>query len=389
MVRSEDPHAVEGRRRALGRGQASPDHLVLPQLERDERQAARSASPSATPAQPPRSRPRASPSGPATGRPRGTHRSEREQAIPGEREEADHRRRRMGRRAQPCRPPIAAPPPPRSGAASSRVLRERRRRHVGRSPPSRAGRGCLGAQRPLSCAASPRRRPPNGRLRSQSRCRPQSRPCPRAPAFTHGARRLHAAASSAARRKGKAACAAASRHPPAGSPAPGRPVRPLAGRRARLEQAAVSLRPRRPALGSGPAGAAWLSPGPAGGGGVEGSSALGQAGRGSQQCRGPACCRYRSEEARLCVTPSPAGPARVAAEDVAGRPQAEAASAAFPAGQRPGVEGLSGEPLSPVVPWETGAAGYRGVAPVDRPPPPFDGIHFVAAGPERGRSCAP
>lgn len=281
------------------------------------------------------------------------------------------------------------PPPPRSGAASSRVLRERRRRHVGRSPPSRAGRGCLGAQRPLSCAASPRRRPPNGRLRSQSRCRPQSRPCPRAPAFTHGARRLHAAASSAARRKGKAACAAASRHPPAGSPAPGRPVRPLAGRRARLEQAAVSLRPRRPALGSGPAGAAWLSPGPAGGGGVEGSSALGQAGRGSQQCRGPACCRYRSEEARLCVTPSPAGPARVAAEDVAGRPQAEAASAAFPAGQRPGVEGLSGEPLSPVVPWETGAAGYRGVAPVDRPPPPFDGIHFVAAGPERGRSCAP
>lgn len=115
MVRSEDPHAVEGRRRALGRGQASPDHLVLPQLERDERQAARSASPSATPAQPPRSRPRASPSGPATGRPRGTHRSEREQAIPGEREEADHRRRRMGRRAQPCRPPIAAPPPP--GAA--------------------------------------------------------------------------------------------------------------------------------------------------------------------------------------------------------------------------------------------------------------------------------
>lgn len=89
------------------------------------------------------------------------------------------------------------------------------------------------------------------------------------------------------------------------------------------------------------------------------------------------------------MTPSPAGPARVAAEDVAGRPQAEAASAAFPAGQRPGVEGLSGEPLSPVVPWETGAAGYRGVAPVDRPPPPFDGIHFVAAGPERGRSCAP
>lgn len=38
MVRSEDPHAVQRRGRAFRRGQAAPDHLVLPQLEGHEKQ---------------------------------------------------------------------------------------------------------------------------------------------------------------------------------------------------------------------------------------------------------------------------------------------------------------------------------------------------------------
>lgn len=44
MVRSEDPHAVQRRGRAFRRGQAAPDHLVLPQLEGHEKQAARRVS---------------------------------------------------------------------------------------------------------------------------------------------------------------------------------------------------------------------------------------------------------------------------------------------------------------------------------------------------------
>lgn len=44
MVRSEDAHAVQRRGRAFRRGQAAPDHLVLPQLEEHENQADRRVS---------------------------------------------------------------------------------------------------------------------------------------------------------------------------------------------------------------------------------------------------------------------------------------------------------------------------------------------------------
>lgn len=235
MIRSKDPHAIERRGPALRRGQASTDYLVLPELEGKETQAAPGVSAAEPPPHPPDApSPWSEPVEGAAGR-------------------AGKPKGRGKPRAQGCAARRSRPPH-RGGAASSRVLRERRRRrHVGRSPPSRAMQGRFGAQRPLSSAASPHRRPPDGHV-DPSGPGPGPSRAPRAPAVTHGARRLHGAASSAARRKGKAACAAASRHPPAGSPAPGCPLRPLAGGRARLEKAAVSFLPRRPELGSGPRG---------------------------------------------------------------------------------------------------------------------------------------
>lgn len=177
MVRGEDPHAVQRRGRAFRRGQASPDHLVLPQLEAEERQTARSVSTPAPPAQPPRNHPRPSLISPRHG-PTPWKAQRWEQANPGEGEEKET----TSAERSPRRPSCAARrsrPPPRGGAASSRVLQERRRRHVGRLPPSRPRQGRLGARGPLSSAASPRRRPPNGRSGLGRKL--QSRPCVPAP----------------------------------------------------------------------------------------------------------------------------------------------------------------------------------------------------------------
>lgn len=117
-----------------------------------------------------------------------------------------------------------------------------------------------------------------------------------------------------------------------------------------------------------------------------GSPAVRRDGPGSS--RSPA---YRSQECRGPLstspwpgTPLPAGRARVAAEDVAGRTQAEAAGAAPPWGGSRACRAAGGTFLTC---GPAGERGYREAVPVD-PHTRSDGI-LVTAGPEDPHSCAP
>lgn len=306
--------------------------------------------------------------------------------------ERDHQRRGIAPPAQVCRPPITAPAQGRRGLLT---------RFAGAAPPPCWSLASLKAQAgPLerAVAALQRRKPAPPPSQRPLRPRPQASVppvYPRTPVSTHGARRLHGAASSAARRKGKAACTAASRHPPAGSPAPGRPLRPLARRRALLEEAAVSLRSRRPALGSGPAGAACPAGpglGPTGGGSSAGPA---QRSRGpSPHHRGRGSAWSRSEEPRPCVTPGPAGSAGCCrggrGREAPGGGSPYCAPLEPTAG--PGRGGAGGTFLTR---GRAGLLRYREAAAVDPPSPPPRSVRWdpllhglsPALGRRRGVGC--
>lgn len=167
MVRSEDPHAVQRRGRAFRRGQAAPDHLVLPQLERHEHRRPAVSECAAEPRpRPPRDKPAA---------PRRNNATRGAQTRGGQ-SPSQHRAGRSPRGAAADLGPHRAgapPPPPCWPLAASRARRRR-----------------SGTHGPLWSATTRHHRPPYGRLgRTAGPGRARG-----APGRTHGARRLHGAA---------------------------------------------------------------------------------------------------------------------------------------------------------------------------------------------------
>lgn len=233
MVRSEDPHAVQRRGRAFRRGQTAPDHLVLPQLERHKSQAAPGVSG-------PRSHRRARPAPNLRLLKRTTRREELNPEV----ERAPCARRVDLPADIPAVPladlgprPAGAATPPCWALAASRAMKRR-----------------SGPNGPLPSAATRHHNPPNGGLGRTAGPGCASR----APARTHGARRLHGAPPP--RPAGKRETAACSDL--TSPPGPGGPRGDwLRAARDWSTQLSVSARPAFPAGGArGPAQAAPVLP---------------------------------------------------------------------------------------------------------------------------------
>lgn len=185
MVRSEDPHAVQRRSRAFRRGQAAPDHLVLPQLEGHEQADGRLSEP--------RSQRRAEPAAPRSNNTTRAAQSRRGESP----------LRRVGQTPRGAARKSGSAP---GGSGTAAILAARRL--TGQTAPLGHARATLERYNP---PPPPSRRPP------WPHSRPQLRPpglgpflqCP-----TPSWRSSTAACRKGKERKGTAACAAASRHHP-------------------------------------------------------------------------------------------------------------------------------------------------------------------------------
>lgn len=208
MVRSEDPHAVQRRSRAFRRGQAPPDHLVLPQLEGHKKQATRRTSDteSANTAEP---------------APRRTRAPQRNNATRGAQSRSRERPWRRAGRSRRRSPRGAArrsgPTPGGSGAAAMLATRGL----TGQAAPFKHARATLEHYNPP---------PPSPRQPPRPHSRPQPRPSGPGPYSRCPTPSWRSSAAARRKRKGRPRAP----QPDVSHPAPPRrPARRLAAIRAR------------------------------------------------------------------------------------------------------------------------------------------------------------
>lgn len=364
MVRSKDPHAIERRGPALRRGQASTDHLVLPELEEDERQAARSVSAAELPPLPP------DPASPRSGPGEGT---------------AARAGQPRGREKPPAKSCAARRPRPphRGGAASSRVLRERRRRrHVGCSPPqgpSRAAWARRGRfQAPQARAAV---LPTATSTPVVSVPAPAVLPAPQPSLTVPDAFMVLPPPRPAGKERPRAPPPPVTR-PPEAPPPDALSAHWLGGERDWRRQLSVSSRGGRSWLlgrvaWSGPAAVSARRQ-PA----VPRAPLLSTV---TADLRGPGAGRKRPHCTWIRLPP---GLFALPWETWQGSPRRRQEPPGSPRGCSRAWRAARGT-FCPVFPWETGAAGCPGAAPVDHPHTRFDGTLFFTSGPQYLRSCGP